>query len=190
MLCACSLCTEKSRERDTHQIYILFFCGCARARACVCVCERRSLMLLLAAQIPCNKLNGTRCDETKHYTLSTLCIERVCVCVCTFYFITWFTPNTNFRRALLLYVQCVRCATPRARSYIRGERTNFHPTPHTHTHTHTHIHKRPECVFFAIAPARSPQARTYFTYCFIFVRLPHTFAAQTRSAPLDLRDLI
>jgi hypothetical protein len=123
--------------------------------------------------------------NTTHYPPSVL---SECVCVCTFYFITWFTPNTNFRRALLLYVQCVRCATPRARSYIRAERTNFHPTPHTHTHTH--IHNRPECVFFAIAPARSPQARTYFTYCFIFVRLPHTFAAQTRSAPLDLRDLI
>lgn len=172
MLCACSLRTEQSRERYTPK-YILFFCGCARAS----VYERRSLMLLLAAQIPCNKLNGTRCDETKHYTLSTLCIERVCVC--TFYFITWFTPNTNFRRALLLYVQCVRCATPRARSYIRAERTNTQLSSYAaHTHTLTYTTDR-ECVFFAIAPARSPQACTYFTYCFIFVRLPHTFAAQT-----------
>lgn len=176
MLCACSLCTE---QREIYTKYILFFCGCAR-----CARGSLSLVLLLAAQIPCNKLNGTRCDETKHYTLSTLCIERVCV-----YFLFYnvvYPKHKLSSRALLLYVcsVCYGCATPRARSYIRAEptHTNFHPTPHTSTH----------CVFFAIAPALSLTTGVHIFYLLFYIcpLATHVRGPNTRSAPLDLRDLI
>lgn len=154
-------------ERDIHQIYFILLW----LRA---LCERLSLslVLLLAAQIPCNKLNGTRCDETKHYTLSTLCIERVCV-----YFLFYnvvYPKHKLSSRALLLYVcsVCYGCATPRARSYIRAEptHTNFHPTPHTSTH----------CVFFAIAPALS---LSHHRRAHILLIVLYLSACHTRSRP-------
>jgi hypothetical protein len=113
--------------------------------------------------------------NTTHYPPSVL---SECVCVYFLFYNVVYPKHELSSRAAFIW--CSVCAVQhhaRALTLEPNEPTpNFHPTPHTHTLTYTTDR---ECVFFAIAPARSPQACTYFTYCFIFVRLPHTFAAQT-----------